>query len=1098
MDEEINNDTFNLDAELNKASSKEELGFTDYVADGLMGVPRGIENAAQDVYGLADGATQWVGQKITGDEEFDFLPDWTENWTGEAKTGLGSAIESVTEFATMFIPGQGIASAMAKGTSTVNKVAKLAKLGKASEVAGAVASKWGIGTGMAVDAIITKEGDQNLSNLAKEFGFDNAVTDFLATEEDDSLAETKFKAMLEGAVLGGGMEVVGRKLIAPIFKSFKRKKAWEKAINEGLPEKELKQVMEDHKFTDGEIDVLKKAQEGFKKIDEKAVTLLAKSPDLKKAKDIFTDMNYSIRSNDILAIAKQNYKNVVTVNSKLEKTFAIAKSMDDIDRDTVVKVLKELADLKEVTSLQGKSLQALKGQAAAKKGIAQESSELARIKQTAKDAKKLSAPELEKLKNVIATTQTMSELRKILSTTMSQVPVQAHAKLGYLLQESWKNGLLSGTGTWALNAVGNSFTMLHQPFKRILQSTLKGDTIGIRSGLREYRSMLSHSMTSSKFALKSFTKNFKTSNVGGIMDSSSSAFIDTASKGKFVRKWSKDYVGHNAYGTAAEYIGTVVNLPLTLIGSMDEGFKQLAVRSRLEGQLFEQASRAGLEGNVLESFIQKNMKAAIRESGELIDKNVLFREGLDGAKKAGVQSTKDRLAFANNFVKENTDDALEGMKGDLIDHARKVTFQQDLPSEGISGGLANYINKHQLLFGWALPFVKTPTNVLKYGYDELLPFKAVMDGLSNELHHSDINIKAEAQARFATSVTVLGTALGFANLGVITGGGPQNPGQRANLMATGWQPYSIKIGDRYFSYNRLDPVALPVGMIADTVERYNSGDVQGEDGEKLVNSMTIALMSNFKSKSYLQGLVNLMSIVSNASEGKDNAYLASQFVGSFVPSMVNQVNVLATNDDPMVKARGYFDSMMERVGFDSTLEIKRNLLGEEQREQDTGNLWLSKILPSKAGKAKKDKVLDAIAASGTRKQDFDYEVDGVDLREIKMEDGRSAYSHYLDLIRDVKVNGKNLRKHMEALVSSKAFNKAPEDMGTADVKSLRAEYIENIISIHRRKAKQVLLNTNKEFADRAQLRKDIRHQVRTGRQSTQEAINALLNPVVET
>ena len=59
---------------------------------------------------------------------------------------------------------------------------------------------------------------------------------------------------------------------------------------------------------------------------------------------------------------------------------------------------------------------------------------------------------------------------------------------------------------------------------------------------------------------------------------------------------------------------------------------------------------------------------------------------------------------------------------------------------------------------------------------------------------------------------------GLAASGVVTGGGARDPQQRALDIATGWRPYSIKIGDKYISYQRLDPFSTVLGLAADTVE----------------------------------------------------------------------------------------------------------------------------------------------------------------------------------------------------------------------------------------------------------------------------------------
>ena len=47
----------------------------------------------------------------------------------------------------------------------------------------------------------------------------------------------------------------------------------------------------------------------------------------------------------------------------------------------------------------------------------------------------------------------------------------------------------------------------------------------------------------------------------------------------------------------------------------------------------------------------------------------------------------------------------------------------------------------------------------------------------------------------------------------------ENPAQLGNAKrAAGWQPYSIKLGDTYYSYQRIEPVAKVIGLAVDLIE----------------------------------------------------------------------------------------------------------------------------------------------------------------------------------------------------------------------------------------------------------------------------------------
>ncbi len=98
----------------------------NFIADTLMGVPRGIEGAVQSVYDLADFATG------------DILPDYDTRFLGRSKTFGGTMTEGITQFLTGFIPVAGQVSKIGK-LSKLNKAGKRVLNLKGAATAGAVA-----------------------------------------------------------------------------------------------------------------------------------------------------------------------------------------------------------------------------------------------------------------------------------------------------------------------------------------------------------------------------------------------------------------------------------------------------------------------------------------------------------------------------------------------------------------------------------------------------------------------------------------------------------------------------------------------------------------------------------------------------------------------------------------------------------------------------------------------------------------------------------------------------------------------------------------------------------------------------------------------
>ena len=67
-------------------------------------------------------------------------------------------------------------------------------------------------------------------------------------------------------------------------------------------------------------------------------------------------------------------------------------------------------------------------------------------------------------------------------------------------------------------------------------------------------------------------------------------------------------------------------------------------------------------------------------------------------------------------------------------------------------------------------------------------------------------------ARITTGSLLIATAADMAMSGIVTGRGPSDRRERQAMERGGWQPYSIKVGDRYFAYNRLDPIGMSLAV----------------------------------------------------------------------------------------------------------------------------------------------------------------------------------------------------------------------------------------------------------------------------------------------
>jgi len=122
-----------------------------------------------------------------------------------------------------------------------------------------------------------------------------------------------------------------------------------------------------------------------------------------------------------------------------------------------------------------------------------------------------------------------------------------------------------------------------------------------------------------------------------------------------------------------------------------------------------------------------------------------------------------------------------------------------------------------------------------------------------------------------------------------------NRKERELLYAQGWQPYSIKINNKYYSYNRLDPLGMVIGMTADfvnAIREFPEQETRTEGASKIVLAMT----RNLISKTYMSSLSSFAEAFSEPERYGER--FIERMAGSLIPSNVGTV---ARAIDPYMK-----------------------------------------------------------------------------------------------------------------------------------------------------------------------------------------------------
>jgi hypothetical protein len=389
-----------------------------------------------------------------------------------------------------------------------------------------------------------------------------------------------------------------------------------------------------------------------------------------------------------------------------------------------------------------------------------------------------------------------------------------------------------------------------------------------------------------------------------------------------------------------------------------------------------------------------------------------------------------------------------------IDQATYQTFT-NAPGE-LTKGLQNIASKYPI-FRVIMPFVRTPSNIMKYTF-ERTPLAPLMKQVRADIAAGGAR-RDLALARISTGTAILMVSADMAMSGQITGQGPVNQSERQALLRTGWQPYSVRVGDRYFAYNRMDPLGTTLGMAADMVEILSNDDYGTEKqrtAEEVAIAITMSIAGNAMSKTYMSGPSEFFEVMADPQRYGDSYF--QRLAGSIVPTGVAEV--ARFNDPYMREAYTMVDAMRKRTpGLSDDLPVRRNLWGEPIGYQSGLGAGYDMVSPIYSKQKKASPIDEEIlkhemnVTGANRKTSFD----GV---TINLERHPEAYSRYVQLAgNELKHPAWNLgaRDLLNEIVTGKHDLSPVYDMRSDGPDGGKADYIKKIINDYRELARDKIL-----------------------------------------
>jgi hypothetical protein len=359
----------------------------------------------------------------------------------------------------------------------------------------------------------------------------------------------------------------------------------------------------------------------------------------------------------------------------------------------------------------------------------------------------------------------------------------------------------------------------------------------------------------------------------------------------------------------------------------------------------------------------------------------------------------------------------QGINPSALSYAQDVALRRPL-EYGVGGMLEKSVREYpfmQLL----LPFVRVPANIVRYNMDRF-PILGALSRRNRTDWVAGGSQRDAVIARQAMGATFYTGAALLVNAGVITGGGPRDPELRQRWLAV-YEPYSVRIGDQWVSYRRLEPVLTPLALVADFMEA--AGELGDEEASAAMWQIIGATAENLMSKTHLRGVSDFFNAVSSGEAWQWERFSAN-LLGSFVPNALTRGNL----DDTMREARGFVDQLRSRVpGLSDGLEPRRNIYGEKVMK--TAGYFQRVFNPFTVAGAEADEVDMELLRMGLDMQLPPETKMGIDLTDrdrYRLPNRQSPYDRWLALMAEPYEDLPPLREALRELVQSAGYRNATE------------------------------------------------------------------------
>lgn len=383
--------------------------------------------------------------------------------------------------------------------------------------------------------------------------------------------------------------------------------------------------------------------------------------------------------------------------------------------------------------------------------------------------------------------------------------------------------------------------------------------------------------------------------------------------------------------------------------------------------VFNKTLPTGLNNDVAKTFLRlQAVPTALHAMGQSFAQNAITK--MEIGRLAGEEATSAGLSGQawTNYISNAINNPATAIAQQAEATAKRAALRGDLGT--IGSAFSKAVSGVPYVGNALFPVVKIGTNVLTQGIEKspvgLLGtgYDVARAALGKSGPYAQgfagNGIVAPLQERLTNNLA--GTALtawlaSKALDGAVTGDGPSDPAQKAELMAQGWQPDSVYVPGRgYVDFHVLGPLSYPLSLAGAYGDAVKYGGPKGgttSDPQFIAESMFQQTMKYMEDATGMRTIGQLYDIFHSSGSAmsaaaKTGALMASSTLGGFVPfSGLDRSLAIASDPNarkPLAQA-GDFGSLFAQdlsaglpVAREQNVPVMQNLWGQPNANNQQG------------------------------------------------------------------------------------------------------------------------------------------------------------------